>query len=300
MCVTETWQKPNDYFYLNQTVPSGYEYISKPRYSGKGGGLALIYRDRHKVCPISLSEPSTFEILAVQLKGPTPTVLVMIYRPPKASTMNAFFSEFSTILTYLCTLSPNIILMGDFNIHFDNIASTQYNDFKLILDSADLVQFVNFPTHNKGHILDLVCCSGVMPYNFTSTVSPISDHKPIFFYISLFLARVKPQRSVSFRNIKNIDLNVLDEMIDYSVNQCYFSTSTSDLVWFYNNSLSQILDTVAPMRTRIVSFVNPAPWYSFELRHQKALGRRLERLCKRTGLEVHRCILSIWFTTRLH
>ncbi len=204
----------------------------------RGGGLALIYRDRHKVYPISLSEPSTLEILAVQLKGPTPTILVMIYRPPKASTMNAFFCEFSTILTYLCTLSPNIMLMGDFNIHFDNIASTQYNDFKLVLDSADLVQFVNFPTHNKGHILDLVWCSGVMPYNFTSTVSPISDHKPIFFNISLFLARVKPQRSVSFRNIKNIDLNVLDGMIDYSVNQCCFSTSTSDLVHFYNNSLS--------------------------------------------------------------
>ncbi len=31
MCVTETWQKPNYYFYLNQTVPSGYEYIIKPR-----------------------------------------------------------------------------------------------------------------------------------------------------------------------------------------------------------------------------------------------------------------------------
>ncbi len=135
MRVTETWQKPNDYFYLNQTVPSGYEYISKPRYSGKGGGLALIYRDRHKVYPISLSEPSTFEILAVQLKGPTPTVLVMIYRPP-------VFSELSTILTYLCTLSPNIILMGDFNIHFDNIASTQNNDFKLILDSADLQHII--------------------------------------------------------------------------------------------------------------------------------------------------------------
>ncbi len=53
--------------------------------------------------------------------------------------MNAFFGEFSTILTYLCTLSPNIMFMGDFNIHFDNIASTQYNDFKLVLDSADLV-----------------------------------------------------------------------------------------------------------------------------------------------------------------
>ncbi len=76
--------------------------------------------------------------------------------------------------------------MGDFNIHFGNIASTQYNDFKLVLDSADLVQFVNFPTHNKGHILDLVCCSGVLPYNFTSTVSPISDYKPIFFIFLFF------------------------------------------------------------------------------------------------------------------
>ncbi len=42
------------------------------------------------------------------------------------------------------------------------------------------------------------------------------------------------------------------------------------------------------MRTRIVSFVNPSPWYTSELRHQKALDRRLERLCKRTGLEVHK------------
>ncbi len=91
MCVTKTWQKPNYYFYLNKKDPSGYEYICKPRYSGKGGGLALIYRDRHKVCPILLSDPSTFEILAVQLKGLALSVLVMIYRPPKASTMNECF-----------------------------------------------------------------------------------------------------------------------------------------------------------------------------------------------------------------
>lgn len=55
----------------------------------------------------------------------------------------------------------------DFNIHYDNTTSTQYNDLKSVLDSADLAQFVNFPTHNKGHILDLVCFSGVMPFNIT-------------------------------------------------------------------------------------------------------------------------------------
>ena len=293
MTLTETWQKPNDFFNLNQTIPAGYAYTCKPRCAGKGGGLALIYRDSYKVCPISISEePSSFEILAVQLKGSIPTIVVTIYRPPKASAMNKFFTEFSTILTHLCTLSPNIMLMGDFNIHFDNTINTQYNEFKSILDSADLVQFVKFPTHNKGHILDLVCCSGVKPFNFTSIESSISDHKPILFNISLPLAKVKSQRSVSFRNIKNIDLNVLDGMIDHSVNKCCFNSSTSDLVNFYNNSFSQILDNVAPMRTRIVSYVNSSPWYTPELRHQKALGRRLERLCKRTGLEVHKQMYS--------
>jgi len=182
--------------------------------------------------------------------------------------------------------------MGDFNIHFDNSTTTQYKDFISILDSADFVQYVNFPTHSKGHILDLVCCLGVKPFNFTSTEFSISDHKPILFNISLPLAKVKLQRSVSFRNIKNIDLDVLDGMIDYSVNKCCFNHSTSDLVNYYKNSFSQILENVAPLRTHNVSFVNSSPWYSSELRHLKALGRRLERLFKRTGLEVHRQMYS--------
>ncbi len=36
-----------------------------------------------------------------------------------------------------------------------------------------------------------------------------------------------------------------------------------------------------------MSFVNPSPWCTSERHPQKALGRRLERPCKRTGLEVH-------------
>lgn len=91
MCLSETWQKPNDFFTFNQTVPSGYKYLCKPRCTGKGGGLALIYRDCFKICPIQIAEPTSFEVLAVLLKGPTPTVLVIVYRPPKVSALNIFF-----------------------------------------------------------------------------------------------------------------------------------------------------------------------------------------------------------------
>lgn len=88
----------------------------------------------------------------------------------------------------------------------------------------------------KGHILDLECCSGVRPFNSISTKYPTHN-------------------AVSFHNTKSIDLNNLDGMIDHSVNLCCFNLSTSDLVYFYNDNFSHILDIVAPVKTRTVSFV---------------------------------------------
>jgi hypothetical protein len=46
LCLTETWQQPEDYFHLNHALPPEFVYTSKPRLSGRGGGLALIYREK--------------------------------------------------------------------------------------------------------------------------------------------------------------------------------------------------------------------------------------------------------------
>lgn len=78
-------------------------------------------------------------------------------------------------------MSPNVILAGDFNIHLDNPTDSLAKDFISTLDSFNLTQFINFPTHNKGHILDLVCCTGVTPCNLSAVELPISDHKFVLF-----------------------------------------------------------------------------------------------------------------------
>ena len=58
LCLTETWQKPLDYFSLNQVTPTGYTYMDKPRTEGRGGGIAAIYRNHqdnnhlHSSCPL--------------------------------------------------------------------------------------------------------------------------------------------------------------------------------------------------------------------------------------------------------
>lgn len=64
-------------------------------------------------------------------------------------------------------MSPNVIMLGDFNIHIDAGNNINTIDFLSCLDSFGMQQFANFPTHTKGHTLDLICCSGIIPNKCT-------------------------------------------------------------------------------------------------------------------------------------
>ena len=90
------------------------------------------YHESIKLTSLALPDQSSFELLAVKHTRPTPTIIAVLYRPPKLSNV-FFFSELLTVLTILCVMSPKIILMGDFNIHFDNTDNMFTKDFKEML-----------------------------------------------------------------------------------------------------------------------------------------------------------------------
>uniref|UniRef100_A0A8C6LBK5 Reverse transcriptase domain-containing protein n=1 Tax=Nothobranchius furzeri TaxID=105023 RepID=A0A8C6LBK5_NOTFU len=282
--LTETWQQLNDFSQLNASAPPGFVYLSYPRGSGRGGGLALLYREKWKVLPVSTPAFSSMESSVFQIPGPTPTVIALIYRPPKPN--SDFLNDFSSLLTQLTTLSPNVILLGDINIHMDNLNLPLTRDFSSCLNSFDFQTYSNFPTHIKGHSLDLICCSGLTPSNCSANDVNISDHFFLSFNIPLCSLRTKPIRHISFRNIKNINPDTLSSIINtISIPS---SASPDHLVSHYNSTLHNILDSLAPVKTLSVSFTNSAPWFTPELRQMKAKGRQLERLYKRTGLAIHK------------
>ncbi|KAE8293047.1 hypothetical protein D5F01_LYC08141 [Larimichthys crocea] len=72
---------------------------------------------------------------------------------------------------FLCTncnqlsaISPSILLLRHFNIHINTDCITA-TEFLELLYCFSFTQHVNFPTHNRGHILDLVCSTGLtIPY----------------------------------------------------------------------------------------------------------------------------------------
>ncbi len=115
--LTETWQKAVEFFHLNQSVPPGYSYVCKSRVTGWRGGLAILYKEKLKASQLTLPAYSSFESLALKIDGAIPTILTTIYRPPKNN--KAFLTELSELLTYLCSMSLNVML-GDFNIHIDS------------------------------------------------------------------------------------------------------------------------------------------------------------------------------------
>jgi len=141
---SETWHQQNDFLNLNLC-------IDKPRATGKGGGLAVVYSSEVSVTEITVPPVLSFESIAFKVSGVSPVLILFIYRPSKPNPL--FFEELTELLAFV---NP----IHDINIHVDNPSCTHTTNLMEILDWFNLIQHVNFSTHRKGHTLDLVCTAG--------------------------------------------------------------------------------------------------------------------------------------------
>ena len=72
-------------------------------------------------------------------------LLACVYRPPGSCTCN-FQEEFMSFVGFLSSINSAYHIVGDFNIHVDVPGGDGYK-FMTFLDSCDLKQLVNQPTH---------------------------------------------------------------------------------------------------------------------------------------------------------
>uniref|UniRef100_UPI00358F88A5 uncharacterized protein n=1 Tax=Myxine glutinosa TaxID=7769 RepID=UPI00358F88A5 len=213
--------------------------------------------------------------------------MAVVYRPPKPHP--SFLSDFSYFLTQLCSLSPSILLLGDFNIHMDSTDSTLTTDFTDLLTCFNLTQHVNFPTHNRGHILDLVCSTGLILHHLSGSDLTLSDHLAITLTINIPTPAPRHYRTINFRKLNAFSPASFSSTLSEKMSTSPFVDlhTPSDLTDYYNHTLSSCLDQIAPIKTKTVSFTHSAPWFTPELRLMKTRARQLERLRNKTGLTVH-------------
>ena len=68
--------------------------------------------------------------------------------------METCYNEFSSFLSFAATTPHEFLITGDFNIHLDNPTDHLTSQFLSLLSTFNLTQHVDFPTHDKNHILD--------------------------------------------------------------------------------------------------------------------------------------------------
>lgn len=214
LCLTETWQQPDVFSVLNEACPPGYNYFSKARTIGRGGGLAVFHRSNIQTSILSIPPVNSFEHLVFNCKHTTShhttsATIALIYRPPKPHP--SFLSEIHDFLISLCTSHSNILVLGDFNIHMDSPSCRLAANFNQVLDSLNLHQSVVGPTHSKGHTLDLVITDSIHISDLQIQDIGISDHHAVTFRTPLPSPLAKPQRLISFRNLRNIDPTSLSQ-----------------------------------------------------------------------------------------
>jgi len=153
-----------------------------------------------------------------------------------------YWRYFHNLLT-LAAKSGLLLILGDFNIHWDCQRNADTKELVDILRSANLRQHVQERTHRHGHILDLVISrdddnliKGV------SVSSMLSDHFLISMDVSLQKQSISA-KVISYRKYKSLDKDVF--LADLWVSSLVLDPPDDQ----YHSTLRDFVDEHAPLRT---------------------------------------------------
>ena len=131
-------------------------------------------------------------MVSVKLNCKTLIIICLVYIRPHAK-----LEYYTCIFNYLSTLlsqNRNIILLGDFNlpdIDWNSLSGHSPYSIQLckLVFQYNLTQFITFPTHVMGNILDLILSDNIDLISNTTSVSSqssllTSDHYAISFCVS--------------------------------------------------------------------------------------------------------------------
>ncbi len=297
MFLTESWLKVNDDVVTGETTPPGFSYINIPKDSSvdtgnSHGGLGIIFKNelRLKRMPSDFCV-NTFEHVLI-VDNQRKILYALVYRPPP-STENQlrtadFLSDFDNFLIHVTSFSSKIILLGDFNVHVDVPDKADTKHFITSYQSAGFYQHVSGPTHKDGHTLDLFLSIPEDGLVLNTSIGPrLSDHHIIDCNLSL--SKVDNVKEIRFiRNLRNVDRESLNQDLSANFNQILSEPADVDkLTALYNDSITDCLDTHAPITKRSCSARIRQPWFNSDIQEARRERRRLERRWRKSKSEEH-------------
>ena len=221
----------------------GYKIYSTPHRTGKQvGGLSLVCKQELKKDMVNINANiTTIELVIYKSKIVLHSIkFILVYCPPNESVLQ-FCNELSEVLEEIVNIRGEMIMIGAFNIHMDITDDPNTITFNDFLNSFNVHNHVNFPTHKFLHYLDLVITD--TSWNIMQTVKMghmLSDHNVID--CSLQIEKPKLQtKTVTYRKLKNIDIKTLGEDMGEALAVANNYSDLTALVDMYNVKLPAVL-----------------------------------------------------------
>ena len=284
-----------------------YHQIRKHDTKSRGGGVGLLCSNKLdiKVKNLTLPKFHSFEYCTFSLKTTNkfgklcPVILIPLYRDQYIH-IDIFLDEFSQLLQKVMLTKSYIIISGDFNIKWGSV-DREDEEFYDLLKLYDMCQHVTMPTNAFNNTIDLVVTSDYKlgktfnspsVYDLAVSNVQLSDHFLISFKINLEGAN-KRDKVVHYRHFKSIDPIILKDDLSVLISdnienhaESSFGVRTS----MFHSSLTDLLDSHAPLKTKTVKHVLGSTWFNHDYVLLRRERRRAEKLAKKTGLQVHRDI----------
>ena len=272
--ITEIWINDECPVLISDLNSQSYGFIPFTR-TRRGEGIGVMYNKNIKIPRMEKQEYSTFELLTVRLcvSGKNINIHGVYHTPPSEQnkhTNQQFIDEFSEVMSLKIIESTEILILGDFNIAVNNPMDPDAQLLIAWLESNNLHNIVDFPTHRSRNTLDLV----IVRENQRISVTNIGPGDYIWDHceVSCRLNILKPsctRVTKEFRSVKDLDIKKMGDDIDTLSKQIILSFHIKDLSIKYQEGLDSLVEKFMPLKKSVVMIHHKYPWFSEEISHLK-------------------------------
>lgn len=266
---------------------AGYNIVHTFRTEKRGAGVAILWKEKLEslkhVCKVQTKTYASFQYQCIVFNFKPKLIIISIYRLQEIS-FTQFLSDLDDLINDHFSTSHSLILVGDFNVHFEKTDSRDTFLLSDLASSFGLSQLINGSTHKHGHTLDLVFLN---PFEVQTSISPpidygVGDHFPVYLTLNnVHNHIIHTAKKASYRNLRGINLEEfsadLRSQLDTLSNNVDFPTQYEH----FSRITNETLDRHAPLKTKISNKTN-VPWQDSEYRRERALRRKREREWKKT------------------
>ena len=283
--ITETWFRSQQNYCTAALRENGYSIYHFNRTDRAGGGVAFIYKDCLKFSGGKSYNHDTFECIVGSMASSSSRKInfVLVYRLIELAP-SLFLSEFYNFIEKVFVQFNNIIILGDFNLHVNQVFNPEVINFNSIISSFGLSQLIDEPTHVAGNTLDLIITNQTEMQIKDIKVDHVnySDHSFVFFKFP-FECIKSERKTISMKKYEDVNLEDLKMKMTSKVKEFTEKqfNNFGDALNDYNLLCQDVIKDNVVIKTVNIGKVRPK-WIDLEYQQSRAERRRLYKRWVRT------------------